>query len=109
MNTIIFWAAVGSSATIGIAIGTIFGVLVALKQLSQINRSTGNEAILKLYELFDEENKRQNRRKIWQELQLKKPEILTIEEWATIERTATDMDVVGTMLKHKQIEKSLVF
>jgi len=110
MDAITFWTALGASATVGAACGAIAGVLVAWFHLRGISRAASADALLTLYDLFDDETRRGNRRKIWQQnLKNKESAELSNDEWAIVERTATEMDVVGTMLKYRLVDKKLIF
>ncbi len=104
-----FWTAVGAAGTIGASIGAIMGALVARRQLKRISNSTDCEALLKLYDIFEGEQRRANRLYVWKELQVKDKTELTFEEWGALTQMFTEMDVVGTMIKHELVNELLLF
>ena len=105
----IFLAALTAFGTICAALGAIFGIWIARGQLREVARSTGTAAVFSLYALFDDKKNREYRKKIWKEISHIKPDNLTDKDWDVIERTATSMDVVGTMLKHDLVKRELIF
>jgi hypothetical protein len=105
----IFWAAISAVGTIAAALGASLGIWVARSQLRELARTAGSDAVLALYNIFDDEKNRQRRRRIWKEISVKESKELTDDEWDVIERTATAMDVVGTMLKHDLVRRELIF
>ena len=109
MNNIIFWTAVGASGTVGGTLGVIIGAFIAWWHLRAISKAQGIEVILKLYEFFDNEDNRKNRCIIWRRLYNKPIESLTTNDWSIIEKTASQMDVIGTILKINKADKDVIF
>ena len=108
-----FWAAVTAVGTIALALGAAIGIGVARSQLRELartaERSAGANAVLPLFTIFDDDKNRQRRRRIWKEMSVKESKELVDDEWDVIERTATGMDAVGTLLKHDLVNRELIF
>ncbi len=107
---ILFWTALMASGTVGLVVGSIFGIVIARRQLIQLNRSSSIEGILMLFKIFDDEKHRENRNIIWdKKIKLKKFDSISEDVGKIVQITATQMDVVGSMIKHKRVEKELIF
>lgn len=105
-----FWTALGAVATVFAALGALVGVLLARHQLREMARQSGSQTLFTLYALLDDDKNRGLRRQIWHSgLSSKEPSVLSDEDWAAVERTATVLDVVGTIVKHNLVREELVF
>ena len=83
---------------------------LAKEQLDELVASAGNTSILELYEIFDEEIKRDYRRVIFKGgYSNMSPKEIPEDDWDIIERIATDMDVVGTLIKHDLVTPELIY
>ena len=109
MDNATFWTAIGASGAVGGAVGAVMAAAVAWHQLRQLSRAAGSTALLGLYQVFDNQASRDLRRTIYQDLQRKPPAELRPEDWGPIEKTATEMDLVGTMVRHKLVDPTLVY
>ena len=103
-----FWAAISSFAASCAAALAYWAVRVARSQLRELARTAGNDALIGLYRILDDPRKRLDRRRIWKEMSNKDSKDLTDDQWTILETIATDMDVVGTMLKYDLVKHELI-